>query len=343
MGNREMGRGMTEKFQRSIGKVQQTPPSIDLIKQLDIYKFNPWDLPKMGRIGEKEWYFYCPRDRKYRNSNRPNRVTTAGFWKATGTDRPIYSSDGTNCIGLKKSLVFYKGRASKGIKTEWMMHEFRLPSCNTPNDSWALCRIFKRSTVAQRGPHHLWTPSMVDRPFESSCNNNYSYTNIMDIPQSEEGTSTTNSTPYHITPAVDHHCTHDLCKSNSCPLPTSSTSLPNLVLSNTSDHFHFGDTDTSVVKPSLSFMGHTMLQMPTIDALQTYCQPEDSNSNDNTDAYMYYQQLQSEGFFNNSILGSTSPPENINATSFLSFGSNLYDAVMSKNPSPWDIPLSALI
>lgn len=83
---------------------------------------------EQATTGEKEWYFYCPRDRKYRNSTRPNRVTGAGFWKATGTDRPIYSSDGTKCIGLKKSLVFYKGRAAKGIKTDWMMHEFRLPS-----------------------------------------------------------------------------------------------------------------------------------------------------------------------------------------------------------------------
>ena len=83
---------------------------------------------ELASTGEKEWYFYCPRDRKYRNSARPNRVTGAGFWKATGTDRPIYSSEGTKCIGLKKSLVFYKGRAAKGVKTDWMMHEFRLPS-----------------------------------------------------------------------------------------------------------------------------------------------------------------------------------------------------------------------
>uniref|UniRef100_A0A803QIT4 NAC domain-containing protein n=1 Tax=Cannabis sativa TaxID=3483 RepID=A0A803QIT4_CANSA len=109
-------------------KIQQRPLSIELIKQLDIYKYDPWDLPKLASTGEKEWYFYCPRDRKYRNSTRPNRVTGAGFWKATGTDRPIYSSEGTKCIGLKKSLVFYKGRAAKGLKTDWMMHEFRLPS-----------------------------------------------------------------------------------------------------------------------------------------------------------------------------------------------------------------------
>ncbi|KAL7240841.1 hypothetical protein ACSBR2_006480 [Camellia fascicularis] len=152
-------------------KVQQRPLSVEVIKQLDIYKHDPWDLPKLATTGEKEWYFYCPRDRKYRNSTRPNRVTGAGFWKATGTDRAIYSSEGSKCIGLKKSLVFYKGRAAKGIKTDWMMHEFRLPSPltdSTPqkrfmdknipaNDSWAICRIFKKiNTTAQRAISHSW-------------------------------------------------------------------------------------------------------------------------------------------------------------------------------------------
>jgi hypothetical protein len=80
--------------------------------------------------GEKEWYFFCLRGRKYRNSIRPNRVTGSGFWKATGIDRPIYSaagSSGGESIGLKKSLVYYRGSAGKGTKTDWMMHEFRLP------------------------------------------------------------------------------------------------------------------------------------------------------------------------------------------------------------------------
>lgn len=79
--------------------------------------------------GEKEWYFFCKRGRKYKNSLRPNRVTAgSGFWKATGIDRPIYSSG--KCIGLKKSLVYYRGSAGKGTKTEWQMHEFRLPAEN---------------------------------------------------------------------------------------------------------------------------------------------------------------------------------------------------------------------
>ncbi|KAM7267464.1 hypothetical protein ACFE04_009630 [Oxalis oulophora] len=155
-------------------KVLQKSLPIELIKQVDIYKHDPWDLPSLATTGEKEWYFYCPRDRKYRNSARPNRVTGSGFWKATGTDRPIYSSDSSNCIGLKKSLVFYRGRAAKGLKTDWMMHEFRLPSLSEsappkkfldktlpPNDAWAICRIFKKTnSMAQRALTNSWMTAL---------------------------------------------------------------------------------------------------------------------------------------------------------------------------------------
>ncbi|KAG2689650.1 hypothetical protein I3760_09G148200 [Carya illinoinensis] len=129
-----------------------------LIKQINIYNHDPWDLPKVGRVGEKEGYFFCRRGRKYKNSIRPNRVTGSGFWKATGIDKPIYSVDQEprdhECIGLKKSLVYYRGSAGKGTKTDWMMHEFRLPDSKSTNPNkntstqeaevWTLCRIFKR-------------------------------------------------------------------------------------------------------------------------------------------------------------------------------------------------------
>ncbi|XP_019082649.1 PREDICTED: protein FEZ-like [Camelina sativa] len=168
-------------------KVEDRPLSIKLITQLDIYKYDPWDLPKFAMTGEKEWYFYCPRDRKYRNSTRPNRVTGAGFWKATGTDRPIYSSDGSKCIGLRKSLVYYSGKAAKGIKTDWMMHEFRLPYTSShtlgdthhvsSNDSWAICRILKKiNTTAFRAISHSFVSSLPQdartdiKPYEKPSN-----------------------------------------------------------------------------------------------------------------------------------------------------------------------------
>ncbi|GKE83990.1 no apical meristem protein, partial [Tanacetum coccineum] len=77
-------------------------------------------------FGEDEWYFFTPRDRKYPNGMRPNRMAGSGYWKATGTDRPIMGSRGDKLVGVKKALVFYKGRPPKGHKTDWIMHEYRI-------------------------------------------------------------------------------------------------------------------------------------------------------------------------------------------------------------------------
>ncbi|KAL6206327.1 hypothetical protein ACLB2K_023575 [Fragaria x ananassa] len=147
-------------------KVENKPIRLELIKLLDIYKYDPWDLPKAsGLVGEKEWYFFCRRGKKYRNSIRPNRVTKFGFWKATGIDKPVYSVGGEfqTCIGLKKSLVYYRGSAGKGTKTDWMMHEFRLPATNPSTGAhsnikditeeaevWTLCRILKRNNSSRK-------------------------------------------------------------------------------------------------------------------------------------------------------------------------------------------------
>lgn len=78
---------------------------------------------EMALYGEKEWYFFSPRDRKYPNGSRPNRAAGTGYWKATGADKPIGKP---KTLGIKKALVFYAGKAPRGVKTNWIMHEYRL-------------------------------------------------------------------------------------------------------------------------------------------------------------------------------------------------------------------------
>jgi len=87
-------------------------------------------------FGEQEWYFFSPRDRKYPNGARPNRAATSGYWKATGTDKPILTSDGNQKVGVKKALVFYGGKPPKGVKTNWIMHEYRLITDHNNHNSY---------------------------------------------------------------------------------------------------------------------------------------------------------------------------------------------------------------
>lgn len=84
-------------------------------------------------FGEREWYFFSPRDRKYPNGARPNRAAASGYWKATGTDKPIHMTNGHSKVGVKKALVFYRGKAPKGEKTNWIMHEYRLAEGVSPS------------------------------------------------------------------------------------------------------------------------------------------------------------------------------------------------------------------
>ncbi|KAH8509919.1 hypothetical protein Peur_051649 [Populus x canadensis] len=130
-------------------KVEGKHFNVELITFLDLYSYDPWELPALAAIGEKEWFFYVPRDRKYRNGDRPNRVTTSGYWKATGADRMI-RAENSRSIGLKKTLVFYSGKAPKGIRTSWIMNEYRLPQHETERYQKAeisLCCVYKRAGI----------------------------------------------------------------------------------------------------------------------------------------------------------------------------------------------------
>ncbi|XP_030508554.2 NAC domain-containing protein 2 [Cannabis sativa] len=164
-------------------RINSTPLPVSIIAEVDIYKFDPWQLPEKALFGEKEWYFFSPRDRKYPNGARPNRAAASGYWKATGTDKTIISSSLCSSssyhqnIGVKKALVFYKGRPPKGVKTNWIMHEYRLAESptyaynsklNNINkvkdssmrlDDWVLCRIYKKTNVVQQ-QHHQTTTTM---------------------------------------------------------------------------------------------------------------------------------------------------------------------------------------
>ncbi|KAK9106467.1 hypothetical protein Syun_022478 [Stephania yunnanensis] len=156
-------------------KINRRKIELEIIPEVDLYKCEPWDLPEKSFLPSKdlEWYFFSPRDRKYPNGSRTNRATQAGYWKATGKDRKVNSQ--MRSVGMKKTLVYYRGRAPHGARTNWVMHEYRLDEreCegNTGlQDAYALCRIFKKSAIIPKvseqcnnaqftNQNYRWTPN----------------------------------------------------------------------------------------------------------------------------------------------------------------------------------------
>ncbi|XP_010931441.1 NAC domain-containing protein 68 isoform X1 [Elaeis guineensis] len=132
-------------------KVTYQPLPVPIIAEVDLYKYDPWELPDKALFGQREWYFFTPRDRKYPNGSRPNRAAGKGYWKATGADKPVVPKGSTRALGIKKALVFYSGKAPRGVKTDWIMHEYRLVDKNRATnkgsqrlDEWVLCRLYNK-------------------------------------------------------------------------------------------------------------------------------------------------------------------------------------------------------
>lgn len=162
-------------------KVSLQNIDLDVIQDVDLNKLEPWDIQEICKIGstpQNDWYFFSHKDKKYPTGIRTNRATAAGFWKATGRDKVIFSN--SRRIGMRKTLVFYKGRAPHGQKSDWIMHEYRLEDntvsdtdTNTDNvsnigvvgettqkEGWVVCRIFKKKNHYKSLDRDHYSPPM---------------------------------------------------------------------------------------------------------------------------------------------------------------------------------------
>lgn len=137
-------------------KASLLPCHPDVIPDLDLYPYDPWDLNGKAMGEGNKWYFYSRRTQ--------SRMTESGYWQTIGVEEPIYSSNSGKRVGMKQYSTFYIGEPSQGLKTNWIMQEFMLSTSTSSNHSstrssssrsrrssnskidyskWVVCRVYE--------------------------------------------------------------------------------------------------------------------------------------------------------------------------------------------------------
>ncbi|KAJ9539731.1 hypothetical protein OSB04_026237 [Centaurea solstitialis] len=258
-------------------KINSRAIELDVIRDVDLYKIEPWDLQELCRLGTEEqndWYFFSHKDKKYPTGSRTNRATAAGFWKATGRDKAIYSKQ--DLVGMRKTLVFYKGRAPNGLKSDWIMHEYRLETDENATttqassstlkinieEGWVVCRVFKKRlpTLMRRSASEhepMWYDDQrvsfmpeIDSPTQNNIRPNIeNNTNYQLYPYGSCKKELDQMQNYQITPG--HHIQLPLLESPKL-LPTCNSSMPvygidiNQGISNLQPSFHTQDHNNNI-------------------------------------------------------------------------------------------------
>ncbi|KAL8215595.1 hypothetical protein R6Q57_022432 [Mikania cordata] len=155
-------------------KICRRSLKLNIIGELDVYKWDPEELPGQSKLktGDRQWFFFSPRDRKYPNGGRSSRATPKGYWKATGKDRVIKRK--SSSVGFKKTLVYYQGRAPSGLRTDWVMHEYtmdeeELKRCPAAQEHYILYKIFKKSGPGPKNGEQYGAPFIEEEWNDEDC------------------------------------------------------------------------------------------------------------------------------------------------------------------------------
>ncbi|KOM38234.1 hypothetical protein LR48_Vigan03g161600 [Vigna angularis] len=137
-------------------KLLDDDPRVHVMTDIDLCDVEPWEVPEMLAksvipFKNSEWFFFRRVRLKYSNSERFNRTTMSGFWKPTGKPRDVRTGDTNTVIGTKKTLVFHSGRASKGVNSNWVIHEYHALNSLQSQNAFVLCRLKKKHGKTTEG------------------------------------------------------------------------------------------------------------------------------------------------------------------------------------------------
>ncbi|CAA3009532.1 NAC domain-containing 83-like [Olea europaea subsp. europaea] len=155
-------------FQYLAPKIFSCPLPASIIPEISISKYDPCrEFP--GDSTGKDKYFFSNKE----PGNRSSRATEDGYWKGSGSDKRIIYRKRKPIMGMKKTLVFHKGKYPQASRTDWIMHEYSITIYgNIASNSkqrknsqgsfiqignWVLCHVFKKKPSTK-------TEVYVDRP-----------------------------------------------------------------------------------------------------------------------------------------------------------------------------------
>ncbi|CAK7347519.1 unnamed protein product [Dovyalis caffra] len=118
----------------------------DLIKELDLYDYEPFDLPENAcyaygyKARKRHWYCYTKKE-----VSVLKRKAKGGYWRRSGRVRDVVMGPGGKVVmGTRTRFVFYLGNSVKSaVRTDWVLYEYAL--VDHLKASFDLCRVFFKS------------------------------------------------------------------------------------------------------------------------------------------------------------------------------------------------------
>ncbi|XP_072970551.1 NAC domain-containing protein 104-like isoform X2 [Typha angustifolia] len=148
------------------GKAALLPAHPDIIPVVHLHRHDPWELVGKALQAGNQWYFF-------NRISTQSRASPNGYWSPTGVDKPITSAG--RDVGVKKTLAFYVDgdRPLKGIKTNWVMHEYHLldHSLSNSSSSSSSNNNSSRRSIKKRGHQRILESNkwVICRVYESTA------------------------------------------------------------------------------------------------------------------------------------------------------------------------------
>ncbi|KAF5747033.1 NAC domain-containing protein 72-like [Tripterygium wilfordii] len=125
------------------------PFGYDLIKELDLYNYEPCELPDASSFAygykneKRHWFCFTVRVLESRGARRKAK---GGYWRRGSSVKNVIGAGGKLVLGTKTKFVYYLNNSQKSaVKTDWVMYEYA--QREDLKTSFVLCRVFIRSNA----------------------------------------------------------------------------------------------------------------------------------------------------------------------------------------------------